>query len=229
MFSRWAITASRVVATSRSRTRSISESMGCLNAISPASSPPGLARRSMAPHDPRPDKSAHEVVVLSRGRSQPEAGPQLTRLQAGEQIARPVAVDQAQAAAPAAPLGRHRAQPHALAVARAQRLADLAQPVDQAELERAPAEPGLAAEQLGLVGLQLGAAARAHQRFEVLVDLGLQPLQALDILRPLRREAVEQRLALARGVEPALDAELLDRAIEAEPGADHADRADDRA
>ena len=53
----------------------------------------------------------------------------------------------------------------------------------------------------------------------------VQPRDVLGVLRP---ERVEQRLALAGGVDAPLDAERCDQLLEAEAGADHADRADDR-
>ena len=52
-------------------------------------------------------------------------------------------------------------------------------------------------------------------------------LQPLHVLGLLRQERIEHRLVLARGVEPPLDADLLDQLVEAERAADHADRADD--
>ena len=60
------------------------------------------------------------------------------------------------------------------------------------------------------------------------MDFALQRLQPLDVLRLLRQERIEHRLVLAGGVEPPLDADLLDQLVEAERRADHADRADDR-
>src|SRR6185312_8658856 len=52
------------------------------------------------------------------------------------------------------------AQPHRLAVALAHHAAQIADAVDEAELERAPAGEDLAAEDHTLLGLELGAAAR---------------------------------------------------------------------
>ena len=74
----------------------------------------------------------------------------------------------------------------------------------------------------------LAAAAFLDQRDEVLVDVLLDRLDALHVLRLLRQERIEHHLALAGGVEPALDAELFHQLGEAERAADHADRADDR-
>src|SRR5829696_2756157 len=102
-----------------------------------------------------------------------EARPVLARLQPGDQLAQRIgALDPAEPAPPRAALDRDRTQAHALAEARAQGAAQLPDAVDQPERERALAEPGLAAEQLGLVGGEPGAAARAHQRLEVVVDVG---------------------------------------------------------
>ena len=60
------------------------------------------------------------------------------------------------------------------------------------------------------------------------VDLRLEALQPLDILRPLRAEGVEHALVVAGGMDPALDAVAGDEVVEAEGRRDHADRADDR-
>ena len=49
------------------------------------------------------------------------------------------------------------------------------------------------------------------------VDLALDLAQQLEIVRLLRAERVEQRLALAGGVDPALDAEPGDRLLKPKP------------
>ena len=63
---------------------------------------------------------------------------------------------------------------------------------------------------------------------EDLVDLELQFLQAGDVLRLFGLEGIKQRLVLARGVDAALDADLVDQAGEAETGGNHADGAHHR-
>src|SRR5512142_60215 len=97
------------------------------------------------------------------------------------------AAAEAQALPQPAPRGDHR-QAHLLAVARLQDGAQLAQAVDQAELEPALGRPELAGEEQGIVALEPAGAALAHPVLEAVVDLGLQPLQALDILRILLAE-----------------------------------------
>src|SRR5581483_1801749 len=104
-----------------------------------------------------------------------------------------------------AALGRDQRQVDLLAVALLQHGAQLAQRIDQAELEAAPAGPEFAREQSRFVGLQLAGAALAHTVLEAVMDLGLQALQPLDILGLLGPEGIEHRLALARRVHAALD------------------------
>ena len=67
-----------------------------------------------------------------------------------------------------------------------------------------------------------------HPAAEHLVQLVLQPAQPHDVFRLLGQERVEARLGLARGVEPPLDTDPLEQALEPEALADHSDRADDR-
>src|SRR5258707_3988300 len=68
------------------------------------------------------------------------------------------------------------------AVARLQGGAHLAEPVDQAQLDAAPASPELAAEQERVLALELAGAPAAHPVLEAVVDLALQAVQALDII-----------------------------------------------
>src|SRR5690349_11785959 len=74
-------------------------------------------------------------------------------------------------------------QMHLGAVALLQDGAQLAQTVDQPQLQTSAAGPELAAEQRGVVALELAGAALAHPILEAVMDLGLQAMQALDILR----------------------------------------------
>src|SRR5262249_58243223 len=76
--------------------------------------------------------------------------------------------------------------------------------------------------------LEPRAAAAFHEADEVLVDVPLQRLEPLHVLRVLRQERVEHSLVLARNIEPAIDAELLHQLGKAERGADDPDGADDR-
>src|SRR5690348_6714420 len=88
------------------------------------------------------------------------------------------------------PRGDYR-QAHLLAVSRLQDGAQLTQAVDQAKLQSAPRRPELAGEEQGIVTLELAAAALAHPVLEAVVDLGLQALQALDILGILVAKGIE--------------------------------------
>src|SRR5947209_2494952 len=103
---------------------------------------------------------------------------------------------------------------HLGAVARLQHRAQLAQAVDQAELEHAAPRPELAGEKLALLALELAGAALAHPVLEAVVYLGLQPLQPRDIVPVLLAKRVEHRFLLAGGVDAALDAEAGDQVLE---------------
>ncbi len=59
------------------------------------------------------------------------------------------------------------------------------------------------------------------------MQVALQLLQVAHVLLVLGKKRVELRLALACGIDAALDAELGQHLREAEAGGDHADRADD--
>src|SRR5262249_35502009 len=114
-----------------------------------------------------------------------------------------------------------------LAVALAQHRAQVAEAIGKAELDRSSPGPIFAREQVGFGARQPGTTALLHQRDEIVVNFALDRLEPLHVLRFLRQERIEHRLALARGVEAALDADLLDQPGEAERAADHADRSHD--
>jgi hypothetical protein len=61
------------------------------------------------------------------------------------------------------------------------------------------------------------------------MHVALDGLDALDIILLHRQEGVERRLVAARGIDAALDADLVDQLVQTEGGGDDADRADDRA
>ena len=61
------------------------------------------------------------------------------------------------------------------------------------------------------------------------VHVSLQRLDALDVFGLLRQERIERVLALARGVDAALDADAADQLVHAERRGDDPDRAHDRA
>src|SRR5690606_34767159 len=107
-----------------------------------------------------------------------------------------------------------------VAEAAAQRLVDIAQRVDEAELEALHAAPELTGEQI-LPIRELRAAPRFHPVDEHRMDLRFHGLDALDVLRLFGQERVEGRLAAARSVDAPLDAELVQRTDEAEAGIDH--------
>src|SRR5690606_34697156 len=109
--------------------------------------------------------------------SEPEAVPEEPLLDGGDE---PVGPDpgvghairrrDAEAAAQPAAARLDHLEPHLVAEAVARHRAQIADAVDQAELERLAAGPERAAEQLLLGALEPLAAARAHQRLEALVD-----------------------------------------------------------
>ena len=76
--------------------------------------------------------------------------------------------------------------------------------------------------------LQLAATPFDHMRNELLVNFGLQGLQSGDILFGFGAEGVEDGLAFAGRIDPPVDSEPFDRAVESEPGRHHADGPDDR-
>ena len=63
---------------------------------------------------------------------------------------------------------------------------------------------------------------------EGLVDVLLQCGQPSDIGRIFRQKRIEQRFLFSGGVKAPFDPEPPEQLVEAEPGADHADRADQR-
>src|SRR5262249_57537795 len=67
-----------------------------------------------------------------------------------------------------------------------------------------------------------------HEGDEVLVDVLLQRLEPLHVLRVFRQERVEHGLVLTSNIEPTIDAELLHQLGKPERGADDPDGADDR-
>ena len=112
------------------------------------------------------------------------------------------------------PLARrdHRRQ-HLVAEARAQGRAQIADAVGEAERHGRFAGPVFAGEQEIVGALQPRAAALLHQRDEDRVDLALDRLQPRDVVGVFRQERIEHRLVLARRIEPALDADLLDQLL----------------
>src|SRR5262249_27666529 len=165
----------------------------------------------------------------ARSRREPEAGPDQPLLPPGDELewVVPRAAER-QRRQPAAPFASDELQRHLVAEARAHHPAQVADAVDEALLERAPTGEDVAVEELVLAAAELCAAARAHQLLEAVVHVPLHARQALDAARILGEEGVEQRLALAGGIEPALHAEPLQDVAEAEGGADDADRAEHR-
>src|SRR5215211_6778884 len=119
------------------------------------------------------------------------------------------------------------AEPHLLAEALAQDGADVAEPVDEAEIERLRPDPEGAGEEIVVGIVELFAPAVTDEADEHIVDLALESLQAHHIFRILGPERIEHRLALAGGMHPPLDADALDQFMEAEARGNDADRADD--
>src|SRR6266496_1619526 len=104
---------------------------------------------------------------------------------------------------------------------------EVAHAVDQPQLLGLRARPDLAREQV-LPVLELVLAAGPDPAGELLVQLGLQALQPLDVLVLLLLERVEANLVRTRGVHATLNTEPLEQAVEPEARRDHADRADER-
>src|SRR5262249_13321843 len=81
----------------------------------------------------------------------------------------------------------------------------VADAVGKAELDRLAAGPVFTGEQGFFWTLEPRAAAALHQADKVLVDVPLQRLEPLHVLRVLRQERVEHSLVLAGNIEPAID------------------------
>src|SRR5262249_23830981 len=132
-----------------------------------------------------------------------------------------------QAAEPAAHRGHGRGD-DTVAEARAQCRAQITDAVGKAELDRLASGPVFTREQGFFWTLEPRAAAAFHEADEVLVDVPLQRLEPLHVVRVFRQERVEHGLVLAGNIEPTIDAELLHQLAKPERGADDPDGADDR-
>ena len=98
-------------------------------------------------------------------------------------------------------------------IARPHHRAQIADAVDQPARQRHAAGQHLAAEQALVGRVDLAGAAPAHVLLEAVVDVLLQRREPRDIGRVLRQKRVEQRFALAGGMQPPLDAEALDQPV----------------
>src|SRR5207245_2666406 len=115
-----------------------------------------------------------------------------------------------------------------IAETRPQRRAQISDAIRKTELGCLAAGPVFAGEQ-GLFGtLEPRSAAALDQRDELLVDFLLQRLEAVDVLRILRKERIEHGLVLAGNIKPALYSEFVHQLGKAEGTPDDSDRADDR-
>src|SRR5262245_6468858 len=123
--------------------------------------------------------------------------------------------------------GRHQWRDDIVAEALAQCRAQIAYSIGDAELDRLAAGPELTGEHVIFGAGEPRSPALLHQRNEILVNLVLHRFEPRHVLRLLRQEPIEHRLAVARRVEPPLDAYLLHQPGEAEGAADYADRAHD--
>src|SRR5262245_12122982 len=113
--------------------------------------------------------------------------------------------------------------PDIVAEALAQHRTQIADAVGDAERHRLAASPKLPGEQVIFWAGEARAAARFHQRDEILVNFALHGFEPFHVLRLLRQERVEHGLAFARGIEAPLDANLLQQTRETKRAADHAD------
>src|SRR5436305_13908309 len=105
----------------------------------------------------------------------------------------------------------------------------MANAVDEAQIERLAPRPEGAGEQLAILALELAGAAIAYERLEGIVNLELDGLQALDVLRLFRLERVEDRLVLAGGMDAALDTDLFHCLDQTDTGHTDTHRSDDHA
>src|SRR5262249_44427916 len=126
------------------------------------------------------------------------------------------------------PPGLDQPEPPPLAEALPHDAAEIADSVDQAKLERAPAGEDLAAEEHALLAAELHVAAAANQLLETLMHVMLEREQPFDTLRVFREEGIEQRLVLAGCIKTTLNAEFAQGLGEAEAGADDADGSEER-
>src|SRR5579885_664650 len=98
----------------------------------------------------------------------------------------------------------------------AQNAPQIADAIGEAEADRGLRSPKFSREQQRVLALEAAGTPFLHQRDEMRVDILLDGLQALDVFRLFRLEGIEHHLALARGVDAALDAELLHQLGKAE-------------
>src|SRR5262249_53467791 len=112
--------------------------------------------------------------------------------------------------------------------ARTQRGTEGTHAIGKAELDRLAAGPVLAGEQGFFWTLEPRSSTALHQFDKSLMDVALQRLQTLDVLRILREERVEHGFVLTGSIKPAFDSELVHELGKAERAADDTDRADDR-
>ena len=77
-------------------------------------------------------------------------------------------------------------------------------------------------------GMRLLSAALLYERDEALMNLLLDRLDPFHVVGLLRQKRIEHRFAIAGGVKPPLDADLLHEFGKAKSRADHAYRSDDR-
>src|SRR6476619_3334882 len=135
-------------------------------------------------------------------------------------------------AAPAAEPARRRrdqAEANFVAVEFAHLAAEVGQAVDQPELERLPAGPELAGEEVVSSLLDAHATSRLDEIDELGMRVALDGLDPLHVFLLHRQERVERGLVAAGSIDAALDADLVDQLVQTEGGGDDADRADDRA
>ena len=134
----------------------------------------------------------------------------------------------AAAASAAPPAGAARtAVPPPFAPQRAHQCIDVAQPVDQPDLQRSLAQHEAAVEQRRLVALQPAAAPRPHPVLEPDVQRIQQVLHERHVLRILRTERIEPRLVRPGGIEPPLHPDPRQQIGKAEAAAAHPDRPHD--
>src|SRR4029450_11336838 len=163
--------------------------------------------------------------------SQAIARPQGARFKRGDQLlgetvaADPLKADARTQSSKQAALRCDHRRDDLIAEALAQHRAQFADCISKPKLDRRAAGPVLAGEQVSLGTCETGPTALLHQRDEVIMDLTLDQPEPLDLISLFRQERIEHRLALARRIDAALDAEFLQEPWKSERDAEASDLA----
>src|SRR6476659_5776557 len=207
----------------------------CLPPADPWPSAPWQARRRCG--------AAHRDTSVLRGRCrhlrpaelevaaylEPKARPKRSRFDSRNEVGcKPAwreaevgsAVDYGDAAHAAEPASRRRDQAEAnfVAVEFAHLAAEVGQAVDQPELERLPAGPELAGEEVVASLLDAHATSRLDEIDELGMHVALDGLDPLHVFLLHRQERVERGLVAAGSIDAALDADPVDQLVQTAGG-----------